>query len=303
MLGSDFDLENSESDDKSNLNTNNTLSTANVSRYVDPKIVEDEIAIAEEIKFDQETKKHGSNRKGSVDELVEDFDNYSDDGFDGPDKADDTIVDEVEEEDTLKMIEAEICNTALAKQDITRVKNLINKIDEIGTSNGKSSKEKLHASLTGSNQGSFSQKTKPIDQLTKFNSSSKVVVSKYSKNSSKTNLHDNSLSGKIFAQRMANKSGNEKSDDDIKDELDELEGSTDLQDRALESLDNSEDDIDTLIQKHLESDSDKRMDDVTKAKKMLGGEKVDSANKDNSGGVEEEPLSPSEESEESEFDE
>ena len=50
--------------------------------------------------------------------MVEDFENYSDDGFDNPEKLvleDDDIIDEVEEDDILKNIEDEISNTALAK--------------------------------------------------------------------------------------------------------------------------------------------------------------------------------------------
>ena len=57
-------------------------------------------------------------KKGSIDDLVEDFENYSDDGFDNPEKLvieDDGIIDEVEEDDILKNIEDEISNTALAK--------------------------------------------------------------------------------------------------------------------------------------------------------------------------------------------
>ena len=141
MLGNNFDQDSQGQSAKSSSKTNLSLSTVNATQFVDPKIVEDEIEMAENKK--KSVLKGGKRR--SVDEL-EDFDSYSDDGFDNPDKLgldDDAIVDEVEEEDTLKMIEAEICNTAMAKQDISKVKGLINKIDSIGSSSGKSSIEKL----------------------------------------------------------------------------------------------------------------------------------------------------------------
>jgi len=72
--------------------------------------------------------------------MVEDFEaEYLDeDGFD--DKKDD-IVDEVEEEDALRMIDEEIMNTAIAKQDAKKLKDLISKID--GALPRAASKEKL----------------------------------------------------------------------------------------------------------------------------------------------------------------
>ena len=239
-------------------------------------------------------------RKESVDDLVEDFDSYSDDGFDNPEKPsneDEAIIDEVEEEDTLKMIEAEICNTALAKQDIGKVRSLISKIDEIsGIKEQSQEKKGLNFS------GSFTNKTKPIDQQTKFSSSSKVVVSKYNKSSSKTNLHDNSLSGSLFAQKMANKSA-QMDKDKIKNELDELENSADDKfERAKDQLEASEEDIDALIQKHLDSEEAKKNDDLNKAKEMLAQDKVDAKSKEKEGMVEE-VLSPSESDESDDFDE
>ena len=60
-----------------------------------------------------------------------------------------------------------------------------------------------------------------------------------------------------------------KGKDEIKDELDELEGSTDLQDRASDSLDGSEDEIDAFIKKHLENEEEAKKSDIAKAKEML----------------------------------
>ena len=58
-------------------------------------------------------------RKKSLEVADDDLDGYSDDGFDNPDKLvmedENGIVDEVAEADDLQMLEAEICNTALAK--------------------------------------------------------------------------------------------------------------------------------------------------------------------------------------------
>ena len=80
-------------------------SLSNGNQFVDPKIVEDEIARSE--KYDQE---NGRVKKNASNDLVEDFDNYSDDGFDNADKLalDDAIVDEVGDDDAIKMVEDEI---------------------------------------------------------------------------------------------------------------------------------------------------------------------------------------------------
>lgn len=67
--------------------------------------------------------------------MVEDFDNeyLDDEAFvreEEPMRADeDAIVDEVEEEDALRMIDEEIMNTAVAKHDARKLKELIHKID------------------------------------------------------------------------------------------------------------------------------------------------------------------------------
>jgi len=48
--------------------------------------------------------------------MVADFDDeYLDDGFENQKTEEDPIVDEVEEEDALRMIDEEIMNTAVAK--------------------------------------------------------------------------------------------------------------------------------------------------------------------------------------------
>ena len=84
--------------------------------------------------------------------MIEDFDSeyLKGDVLREENKGDD-IVDEVEEEDALRMIDEEIMNTAVAKQDARKLRDLISKID--GTrdgDNGKKSTESL-----GSSSGSF----------------------------------------------------------------------------------------------------------------------------------------------------
>ena len=130
--------------------------------------------------------------------MVEDFENeyLDDEAFKDEDGQgrDDGIVDEVEEEDALRMIDEEIMNTAVAKHDARKLKDLIQKIDGVPRgSTDKSSAADKYASDKNSggsagdaltNSGNF-KSTKPVDQQTKFSSSSKVVVSKYSKSSSK----------------------------------------------------------------------------------------------------------------------
>ena len=84
-------------------------------------------------------------------------------------------------------------NSHMGKQDARKLKDLIGKIDEAAGDSSKGAK------ATGVAK-------KPVDAATKFSSSSKVVVSKYNKSSSKTNLHDNvtkSSSNSIFAGRMS----------------------------------------------------------------------------------------------------
>ena len=129
--------------------------------------------------------------------MVEDFENeyLDDEAFKDEDgqARDDGIVDEVEEEDALRMIDEEIMNTAVAKHDARKLKDLIQKID--GVPRGSSDKSSTGDKFTPdsgknsggdalTNSGNF-KSTKPVDQQTKFSSSSKVVVSKYSKSSSK----------------------------------------------------------------------------------------------------------------------
>ena len=65
-------------------------------------------------------------------DMVEDFENeyLDDEAF----KGEDGIVDEVEEEDALRMIDEEIMNTAVAKHDARKLKDLIQKIDGMPSS-------------------------------------------------------------------------------------------------------------------------------------------------------------------------
>lgn len=61
-------------------------------------------------------------------DMVEDFENeYLDEEAFKDEKGagDDGIVDEVEEEDALRMIDEEIMNTAIAKHDARKLKDLI----------------------------------------------------------------------------------------------------------------------------------------------------------------------------------
>jgi len=88
--------------------------------------------------------------------------------------------------------------------------------------------------------GTYKPPNKTVDQQTKFSSSSKVVVSKYSKSSSKQNLHE---SNSIFAGRKT--PGSDKKYENEPDEADEPE------DHRLEPLGGSEDDIDEFIKRHL----------------------------------------------------
>ena len=74
--------------------------------------------------------------KGSNNEdLVEDFENYSDDGFDEHAAKqileEDAIVDEIGEDDDLKLIDEEIMNSQIGKQDAKKLRDLIGKIDEV----------------------------------------------------------------------------------------------------------------------------------------------------------------------------
>ena len=85
--------------------------------------------------------------------MIDDFDNeYLEE--EALDNAKDEIVDEVEEEDALRMIDEEIMNTAIAKQDAKKLKNLIGKMDGIQKVE---SKEDLKdaPTLSGSNSGSI----------------------------------------------------------------------------------------------------------------------------------------------------
>ena len=105
--------------------------------------------------------------------MIEDFENeYLEDEMD---KQDDGIVDEVEEEDALRMIDEEIMNTAIGKSDQRKIKDLISKIDGGVTraqnhiQESTSSKSAMdHSTGSLSSGGSFSKKAggsaKSVDQ-------------------------------------------------------------------------------------------------------------------------------------------
>lgn len=83
--------------------------------------------------------------------MIEDFENNFDD--DDVYRNDDGIVDEVEDEDALRMIDEEIMNTALGKADARKIKDLINKIDGGAPRTAEHFAESRSADL--SNNGSF----------------------------------------------------------------------------------------------------------------------------------------------------
>ena len=187
------------------------------------------------------------------------------------------------------MIDEEIMNTAVAKHDARKLKDLIQKIDGVAPRGGASdSSGNTPDSGKNSNGGSDSltssgnfKSAKPVDQQTKFSSSSKVVVSKYSKSSSKQNLHE---SNSIFAGRRT--PGADKKYDNEPEEQDEPE------DHRLEPLGGSEDDIDEFIKRHLQDEESKQTASkggdkteeekdamLAKAKELLGEGKIPSASK------------------------
>ena len=227
--------------------------------------------------------------------MVEDFENefLNDDDS----KVDDEqIVDEVEEEDALRMIDEEIMNTAIAKQDARKLKDLISKIDgqlpkTVIEPSHENSREQ--PTLTSTLSGSF-KLPKTVDQQTKFSSSSKVIVSKYSKNGSSQNLHD---SNSIFAGRRTPAGQDRKGEADHED-IEEPE------EHHLEPLGGSEDDIDDFIKKHL-ADEDKKggasaktekekEELLAKARELLGEDKMPKTSQtDYDDDMMEEPLSDS----------
>ena len=89
--------------------------------------------------------------------MVADFDDeYLEDGFENQRTDEDAIVDEVEEEDALRMIDEEIMNTAIAKHDARKLKELIGKIDGVNPRTNNEGKEgDNNAGLAKSASGSF----------------------------------------------------------------------------------------------------------------------------------------------------
>lgn len=98
--------------------------------------------------------------------MVEDFENdyLDDEAFKDEDEQkggnDDGIVDEVEEEDALRMIDEEIMNTAIAKHDARKLKDLIHKIDGVAPRGG------VPSSASSDNSTPDSGKNSNSDSLT-----------------------------------------------------------------------------------------------------------------------------------------
>ena len=136
---------------------------------------------------------------------------------------------------------------------------------------------------------------KPIDASSKFSSSSKVVVSKYNKSSSKTNLHDTTpklSSNSIFA-------GGRISPNQIPTEPKYRRETEDANVgvSSSEPAGDGEDEIDEFIKKHLEDDDDEadHHEKLTvKAKEMLGQSKLAEGEDKESQDMLEESLSDSE---------
>ncbi len=88
--------------------------------------------------------------------MVADFDDeYLEDGFENHKTDEDAIVDEVEEEDALRMIDEEIMNTAIAKHDARKLKELIGKIDGVNPRTNESKEADNNSGLAKSASGSF----------------------------------------------------------------------------------------------------------------------------------------------------
>ena len=138
----------------------------------DQQKIEEEI-IAEELRLAQEKQQHSAQKKhkrtnsNDPPDMVEDFENEFDDDDDynfreenkrAPALDEDGIVDEVEEEDALRMIDEEIMNTAVAKHDARKLKDLIQKID----GREQSSQADKNVDLTSS--GNLGKSGKAVDQ-------------------------------------------------------------------------------------------------------------------------------------------
>lgn len=149
----------------------------------------------------------------------------------------------------MQMLEAEICNTAIAKQDVEKVKSLISKIDANFTRD------------RGEEQNS-SKSTGYVDKQTKFSSSSKVVVSKYQKPgtglSTSMNVYDSAKSGSMFAHKLTE---NQQLSGSVKDTQKADRGYEFSEEPESDSFGN-DDDIDEYIRRHLnEEKSAKPPDD------------------------------------------
>ena len=104
-------------------------------------------------------------------DMVEDFENeyLDDEAF----KGEDGIVDEVEEEDALRMIDEEIMNTAVAKHDARKLKDLIQKIDGMPPSAAaRSSTDKLSSDKFSTSDHGGSDLSSSLTNSGSFKSSS-----------------------------------------------------------------------------------------------------------------------------------
>jgi hypothetical protein len=167
MLGTSAIEDETSPPKKKSTSSMTNLSVSTVSAAAQHKI-EEEI-IAEEIRLAQAQqqysakKKFGSKRRSSdmnADmDMIEDFNNEFDDEMEN---KDDAIVDEVEEEDALRMIDEEIMNTAIGKTDARKIKDLIHKIDGGAPRSDHFTQESKSADAV--NSSNFSNKSKPVDQ-------------------------------------------------------------------------------------------------------------------------------------------
>ena len=287
MLGDDI-LKNSPEPKKRQEIDTQSVNTS--SAMVEKKIEEE---IQEEIKLAQE--KLQKNKRNPNEDLVEDFESISSgknsftknsNGSSSQERSqrtieEDQIVDEIGEDEDLKLIDEEIMNSQVGKQDARKLKDLIGKMDEaLGEGQGKEQ---------------IVEAKKTIDSSNKFSSSSKVIVSKYNKSSSKTNLHDNinkNQSNSIFGGHTSQQMPVEP-----KYKRESHEVGTNLGVSSNEQAPEQVDEIDEFIQKHLEDDEEENEHHeklTAKAKAMLGENSMKEQDEKESQDMLEESLSDSE---------
>ena len=121
----------------SKLNVSASTVSAAAQNKIEEEIIAEEIRLASKNAQLSAQKKNFQRRRSSDlgADMIEDFDNdYLEETFKDDENQkteEDAIVDEVEEEDALRMIDEEIMNTAIAKQDAKKLKDLIGKIDGV----------------------------------------------------------------------------------------------------------------------------------------------------------------------------